>query len=147
MIELILAIGVLYSLVTCIMLYYSTVHSSVKALALSFFVVTGLLVYDHYMKYIGTPVIGYPAGEFIYMHHVIQGDTIILWLQEGDTMKHRLHEFPYQRDAAKKLDQAQKNKQYGTEVSGQFMNRGRDEAPGLEIDRWEGPTGSFSKQP
>jgi IS30 family transposase len=54
-------------------------------------------------------------------------ETIYLWIYQKEDQKHRLYQFPYTRDAAKKLAEAGEDAKKGVEISGEMA---------------EGPSGS-----
>lgn len=130
----------------CTLLYYSKAPSIIKASALTVFVITGLIIYSHYIHYLGTPITGYPDYEFVYVHHEIRGETVLLWIQKTSDLTSRLYSFEYDREVAKKLQQAQASKAQGIKVSGEFKNQSRSQAPGLDLDAWKGRSNTFVKQ-
>ena len=121
------------------LMFYSTLGKFLKATALSLSLVLGLLVQEHYQDQLGKPIPTYPTGEFLYVHHETQGDSIKLWAwseEEGD----RLYIFPYSQETAQKLAEAQEKAEEGVEQSGEFSgDDGNEESPGLRVDDWETP--------
>lgn len=144
MIEIVLICGVLYFIIMCFLLYNSRSNSILKYAAFPVFIFTGVIVYDHYNNSLGAPIAGYPEYEFVYIHHIIQNDTIILWTKKNDGTEDRLYVFPYSRETAKKLNQTQKATGSGKMMTGEFISD-QNIAPGLELDRWDGPADIFQK--
>lgn len=142
----ILSIGVIFSILVCGLIYRSQASKAVKAGSLTALILIGLFTFDHYNKNIGTPVQNHPSYEFVYVHHVLEGDTITLWVKHKETLNNRLHIFPYNRDIAKKLQQAQESKAKGQEQQGKFK-KGSTHAPGLELDNWQGAPDVVPKDP
>lgn len=138
MIPIYIAYTLLMSLLVFLM-FYSTLGKFLKATALSLSLVLGLLVQAHYQDQLGKPIPTYPTGEFLYVHHETQGDSIKLWAwseEEGD----RLYIFPYSQETAQKLAEAQDKAEEGVEQSGEFSGDDGDESsPGLRVDDWEAP--------
>lgn len=144
MIEIVLICATLYFIVMCFLIYNSRSNSILKYAALPVFVFTGAITYDHYSKSLGAPIVGYPEYEFVYIHHIIQNDTIILWTKNDNGSEDRLYVFPYNRETAKKLNQTQKATGSGKMMTGEFISN-QNMAPGLEVDRWDGPADTFEK--
>lgn len=144
MIEIVFALGLIYFVLMCFMFYYSSAHFVLKSVCLVFFITTGLFTYNHYNKSLGAPIVGYPEYQFVYIHHIIEGDKIFLWTKKQSGLHDRLYVMPYDRETAKKLTMAQQGAGNGTMMSGQFTSN-EILSPGLELDRWDGPTGKFQK--
>jgi hypothetical protein len=70
-----------------------------------------LLSGNEYVKRLGKPLTSYPIGEYTYLHHTMTTGEIVLWVtgEKGN----RLYKFPYSREVAKKLGEAQKKSQNG----------------------------------
>ena len=117
-----------------ILLYVSQAHKIFKALALSSLIVLGLGLEAHYRANLGTPIKDYPSGEFIYVHHELQGQTIYLWVYYQD-IGHRLYVFPYDQDTAEELKDGQEAQAEGQEQVGRFVQDPRNpDARSLEMD-------------
>lgn len=122
------------ALAMAILLYVSQAHKIFKALALSSLIVLGLGLEAHYRENLGAPIEGYPPGEFIYIHHQLQGQTILLWVYlEG--IGHRLYVLPYDQETAEELKEGKDEQAEGHEQSGQFIQDPRNpDAKSLELD-------------
>lgn len=144
MIEIVLICASLYFIIMCFLIYNSKSNSIFKYAALPVFAFTGAITYDHYNKSLGTPIVGYPEYEFVYVHHIVQNDMIILWTKKNSGAEDRLYMFPYNRETAKKLKQTEKATGSGTMMTGEFISN-QNMAPGLKLDRWEGPADNFQK--
>lgn len=133
MLEIVIAVGTVFALLTCVLFYYSSAHTAVKASALTVLVLMGVFTYDHYVKNLATPVTGYPTVKFSYVHYIIQGTDIVLWIRELESGKNKLYRFPYDREAAKELAKAQQGQMKGQEMAGEFEKSNKPN-PGLELD-------------
>ena len=117
-----------------ILLYVSQAHKIFKALALSSLIVLGLGLEAHYRDNLGAPIMGYPQGEFAYIHHQLQGQTILLWVYIED-IGHRLYVFPYDQETAEELKEGKEAQAEGQEQEGRFVQDPRNpEAVSLELD-------------
>ena len=122
------------SISIAILLYVSQAHKVFKALALSTLIVLGLGLESHYRAHLGTPIVGYPPTEFVYIHHTLEGQTIHLWVYMEDR-GHRLYVFPYSQDTAEKLQGGKEQQAEGNEQTGRFVQDPRDpDAESLEMD-------------
>lgn len=136
---LIYTIYLLLSSLVVFLIYYSSLSKFIKASALTATVLLGLITQDHYTSQLGKPIEVYPDGEFVYVHHVSEGDNIILWTWTEDKGD-RLYAFPYSQESAEKLEEAKENTNKGEPQSGEFIERESGEfRQGLRIDDWRGP--------
>lgn len=96
--------------------YLGKVHWSVKGVMLSALVVFGLAVESHYRSVLGEPIEARPPSGFVYVHHEVQGESIVIWAwleDRGD----RLYIIPFDQDTAEELAEAQKQ---GTPQQGSY---------------------------
>jgi len=112
-----------FAIILCILIatlsYYSKLDFVLKLVTLPFSVFFIATFIYWTVNNIGTPQHGYPKEEFKYIHHTMKGnETIYLWIYEEKFEDHRLYEFPYDREIAKKLTEAKSDIQKGIEVSG-----------------------------
>ena len=106
MIELILiSVGVAIVLAMSFLVYTSRFHISVKMFVYPLLIVAGTSFGYHYIDNLGAPLERPLPLEFDYTHHVIEGETILVWLKTEER-GHRLHKIPYVRETAKKLEEA-----------------------------------------
>ena len=111
--------GIITLLGLCILLYLSTAHSILKALAFACALLFGAVTTNHYLENLGAPIQGYPDGDFTYLHHVIDPDgSIKLWAVTGN--KHRLYAFDYDRTNAERLEEAKTQTETGGRMVGHF---------------------------
>ena len=121
MIELVIALAVLLCMYLAVLMYYSNASFIFKLIGLpgmSFFLVglTYLLIIKA-----GAPIEQFPKDDWNYVHHEIMdgGDNIYIWANY--TKKgNRLYKIEYDRETAKKLQQAKNKTQAGTLQSGKF---------------------------
>lgn len=138
---------VLLAAAVVFLVFYSSIHKTVKATTLTLLVVFGLAVADHYNKHIGSPIQGLPEYEFTYVHHEATGDTIKLWVWSKE-MGDRLYVFPYDQDTAQELSKAQEKTKNGRPQQGGFTPEedGDRYNPGLELDGWVGDNTTETKE-
>lgn len=127
------------------LIFYSSLGRSVKAVALTTLVLLGVFTQEHYISQLGKPIEGYPSSEFVYIHHIAEGEDITLWVWDEET-GHRLYAFPYSQDTAEELEKAKEKTKGGQTQSGKFKPKddGRS-APGLLLDSWKGPSSERTK--
>jgi len=118
--------------------YLGKVHWSIKGVMLSALVLFGLFVESHYKSALGAPIDSRPPDGFIYVHHEVVADDILVWAwveDQGD----RLYVMPYDQDDAEALEEAQ---QKGTPQQGAFTitqdGEQNDSDSGLIFDDWMG---------
>jgi uncharacterized protein (DUF58 family) len=134
----IIMVAIATILTFCVMMYYSNAAWTLKALSFSLLMLAGVSTYLHYRETLSAPVYGKPPAEFIYVHHIITPDNqIVLWTDSTVKERHRLYVFPYNREEAKKLSEAQGRSQNGEKVQGEFKTD--QHAPGITLDTWQGP--------
>ena len=118
----IIALVIVTAIVISIMVYWSNSHWSIKAIALAIFLAVGVLQLTHYKDMLGHPISGYPEDEFMYVAHTYTSDDMIqLW---ATTVKlgNRLYSFPYSRDIASDLQDAERKTDEGEPQTGKFRN-------------------------
>ena len=121
MIELVIALAVLLCIYLAVLMYYSNASFIFKLVGLptmSVFLIG--LVYLLIIK-AGAPIEQFPKDDWNYVHHEIMdgGDNIYIWANY--TKKgNRLYKIEYDRETAKKLQQAKNKSQGGTPQSGAF---------------------------
>lgn len=121
------------------LVFYSSLGWSIKAGALTTLVLLGLFTQDHYTSQLGKPIGGFPPSEFVYVHHVAEGDDITLWVWTEEDA-HRLYTFPYTQEVAEELEEAKQKTEGGQPQEGQFIPQEDGEGePGLVVDDWIGP--------
>lgn len=127
------------ALCVAVLLYASHAHAVIKATALASLIVLGLGLESHYRDRLGAPIEGYPQGGFTYVHHVIYGNSIMLWVNtEG--LGSRLYVFPYDQETAEELEEAKEGNDQGFERTGAFVVDPRNtEAMSLEMDDINNP--------
>ena len=105
--QAVIAFCIILCIIIAILIYYSELDFTLKLVSLPFSVFF-LSAFIYWVSdNLGTPVEGTPIGEFKYIHHTMKGnETIYLWIYQKEDQKHRLYQFPYTRDAAKKLAEA-----------------------------------------
>lgn len=135
---LVLTIYLLLITATVFMVFYSSIHFSVKGTALSLAVLLGVVTHGHYTEQLGKPVQGYPPVEFVYVHHNVDGDNINLWIWTEDR-GNRLYVMPYSQETAEELEKAKAKTEGGQAVAGEFIEQedGREGHPGLELDDYQ----------
>ena len=126
--QAVIAFCIILCIIIAILIYYSELDFTLKLVSLPFSIFF-LSAFIYWVSdNLGTPVEGTPIGEFKYIHHTMKGnETIYLWIYQKEDQKHRLYQFPYTRDAAKKLAKAGEDAKKGVEISGEMA---------------EGPSGS-----
>ena len=142
---LIYSVYLLLSALVVFLIFYSRLSKLIKATALTATVLLGVVTQEHYTSHLGKPIKKYPAGEFVYIHHVSVGDAITLWVWTEER-GHRLYSFPYNQDTAQKLEEAKEKDEEGTPQEGSFESQDDDEGnPGLFLDDWKGPSTERTK--
>lgn len=115
------ASGLLVCCVVAYLLYYSRAHWIVKMMSLPLVIVlTTTMVYTAFDR-MGAPIENYPEGKFSYVFHSVSSDgkLIYIWVETKER-GNRLHAIPYNRETAKKLEEAQRAEKQGSEQVGQF---------------------------
>ena len=143
---LISAMYLLLSAFVVFLVFYSSLNKLIKATALTAAVLLGLVTENHYTANLGRPIPIHPPAEFVYVHHVSEGESILLWTWE-DGKGHRLYTFPYDQETAQKLEGAKQKSGDGDPQEGNFTPREDSrKAPGLHLDDWRGPQDERTKQ-
>jgi hypothetical protein len=107
MITTVWILGIFVALLLTLLIYTSKSHWVIKSLALIVFLVSGMLVYETYVRYLGAPIQMRPVGEHVYIHHIITSTpTIIIWTNKAD-VGFRLYEYEFNREDAAKLHESQ----------------------------------------
>jgi len=119
---------------SAILLYTSRAFFAIKLVALASVVVLGLGLEAHYRDQLGAPIAAYPEGEFEYVYHSVQGDSIYLWVW-NKTKENRLYVIPYDQETAEELEKAKQQAQEGDATEGTFVSdrTGSSEEQNLEI--------------
>lgn len=142
------SIYVLYLLLSALvvfLMFYSTISGFYKSITLSVLVLVGVVTRDHYVSQLGKPITGFPAYEFVYVHHVSRGDTILIWVWSEDS-GNKLYSFPYSQALAEELEQAKKKaEQEGDSPSGKFTDSRGDGSIHLETGSWVGSSTERTK--
>jgi hypothetical protein len=144
--EVIIGLGTVLLLVMLTLQYTSKSPAWLKAV--SIFAITGFYVaiYEHYLEYRATPIADYPNKKFVYVHHVNDAhNRTLLWAYHHQTNQHRLYVFPYTRENAKKLQRAQQGTAQGQQSEITVIENSNTDAPGLELDLWQGPKNAVEK--
>lgn len=136
---LIYAIYLALSALVVFLIFYSSLSKFIKATALTATVLLGIATQDHYTSQLGKPIPMHPPAEFLYVHHVAEGDNILLWTWE-EGKGNRLYSFIYDQETAKKLEEAKEKGEGGEPQEGNFVPRTDSrKSPGLHLDPWKGP--------
>ena len=124
MFEIIIATCLIVCVLVAVLTYQSYAHTLVKFIALPMVVAFAFMTIEHFESVRGTPIEGYPAEHFVYVHHTnegLKGETIIIWIKNIDNMN-KMYTFPYSRDTMKKLNEMKKQEQGEQDGQGQFRN-------------------------
>lgn len=118
--------------------YAGKVHWFIKGAMLTFLILFGLFVEGHYRERLGAPIESLPPNGFIYVHHEVVADTILIWAWVEETGD-RLYVIPFDQDTAEALAEAQ---QKGTDQQGSFVSDSEgtenDSDSSLIFDDWMG---------
>lgn len=120
--------AVLFAAILGYMVYRSRGNDIVKMVALPIFLVLFFLMgYNYYIR-LGSPIEGHPQTKFEYVHHVLRGQTVYLWIktENGD----RLHYFPYVKEEGQELKEAQEQTEQGVEVESDPQGSEQESADG-----------------
>lgn len=123
MIELVIALAVFLCIFLAFLIYYSNASFILKLIGLPATIIFLIsLVYLLIIK-AGAPIENFPKGEWNYIHHQIMdgGENIYIWAHYIDK-GNRLYKIKYDREAAKKLQQAKNKSQSGVPQSGKFTS-------------------------
>ena len=126
MIEIVIALAISLCIFLAILVYYSTAPFLLKLLSLPSYAV--FLIFLIYLLVImaGAPVKEYPEGSWKYVHHEImlvdEEKTIFIWTYND--IGNRLHQIPYDRETAKKLEKAKNSQRNGFTQTGEFEPNG-----------------------
>ena len=107
----IVSFGIILLLLICSLVYTSRLFFVVKLLCFPVFLGLSYMVYDHYTYYLGAPVEKDLPDEFAYRHHMLETETILVWIKED--RGERLYLIPYDRELAKKLEEAKEMQEQG----------------------------------
>jgi hypothetical protein len=139
---------VISALLLSVVAYGSRVHVAIKAVAFSSLVLLGVFTEGYYRDQLGAPIRHYPQGEFMYIHHIIVGDEIRLWIwtdERGD----RLYVLPYDQETAEELKEAKEQTEGGNTQQGEFVTEddgGKPQPPSLQTDNWKGDLDDHRKE-
>lgn len=144
MIMMIFVVAVFVILVA-VSFYYSSIPYIFKYINLALFAVMAYMFFEHYVDSLGTPIRDYPKQDFLYVHHVINGDnTITLWVVHSETNRSRLYVIPYDRETAKTLGDAEFRTQQQRSVHGTFEQT--EDGSRLQIGEWQGHRGEVDEK-
>lgn len=135
---------VLLSALVVFLIFYSPLNKAIKTIALTVLILLGLTTQEHYIDQLGRPIELHPDGSFVYVHHVVQGDNIFLWVWTENN-GNRIHSIPYTQETAKELQDGKEKAENGVEQEGEFIDSHNGEAPGLVVDDWRGPRTEYNK--
>ena len=129
MIELVIGFAVLLCIYLAVLMYYSNASFILKLVGLptmSIFLIG--LIYLLIIK-AGAPIEQFPKDNWDYVHHEIMdgGDNIYIWANYTEK-GNRLYKIEYDRETAKKLQQAKNKSQSGTPQSGTFQTSSNSNA-------------------
>jgi len=148
MIEIVIVLAIFLCIFLAILVYHSTAPFILKLLSLPSCAV--FLIFLIYLLVImaGAPVKEYPKDDWQYIHHEImlvdEEKTIFIWTYND--VGNRLHQIPYDREIAKKLEKAKNSQRNGFAQTGQFTPTGSG-VMGLFIAEQSGiPSKDFIKQ-
>ena len=140
MIELVIGFAAVLCIYLAVLMYYSNASFIFKLVGLptmSVFLIG--LVYLLIIK-AGAPIEQFPKDNWNYVHHEIMdgGDNIYIWAHYTER-GNRLYKIEYDRETAKKLQEAKNKSQSGTPQSGAFKpSNNSNDYPNLFIaDRSE----------
>lgn len=125
MIELVIGLAVVLCVYLASLMYYSNASFIFKLIGLptmSVFLIG--LIYLLIVK-AGAPIEDFPKDDWNYVHHEIMdgGDNIYIWANYTEK-GNRLYKIKYDREVAKKLQQAKNKQQSGVPQAGKFENTG-----------------------
>jgi hypothetical protein len=95
--------------------YTSRIHLAFKLATLPLTIVLATLGGVYYLDNLGAPLAKPLPSEFKYQAHVIDGDTLFVWISTEERGE-RLHTIPYERETAKALEEAKEEKEEGKEA-------------------------------
>ena len=136
------------TILVCFLIYSSRLHVAIKALAFSSLVLLGFFTEGYYRDQLGAPIKGLPQGEFVYMHHIVVGDQIRLWIWTEDRGD-RLYVMPYDQETAEELEKAKQETEGGSTQQGEFHtedDNGKPQPPSLRTDDWKGDLNDHRKE-
>jgi|SaaInlV_125m_DNA_1040241.scaffolds.fasta_scaffold130046_2 hypothetical protein len=120
--EIVLGLGLLVCFFMAFLMYTSAAPFLVKLIAMPTAVVYLIMCVYLIVVLSGAPIKNEPEGVWTYVHHEVVGDNIVLWAYWGEENKHRLYEFEYDREKAKKLNEAKEGRKKGVAQNGEFKN-------------------------
>jgi len=125
MITLFIIIIAITCIYTASLIYYSNASFILKLIALPTQLAFFIFMSYQLILLAGAPINDEPNGKFNYVHHEItdKGNTILLWMHTSER-GHRLYKLPYDREKAKKLEQAKNSKGTGKNMEGEFQPNG-----------------------
>lgn len=133
----VLVISGFFIILLAISFYYSRIHWILKALCLTLFSMLSIIFYEYYIDSLGLPIQGYPVEYFVYIHHIVSSDnTITLWIITHESGESKLYKFPYERETAKTLGEAEKQTEQQKQVQGTFVHTA--DGSQLQIGEWQG---------
>lgn len=142
MFEAILFTSVILCVIVSLLVYNSDANSVLKFVALPYTIILCVGVLWVFIHLTGAPIDGKPKGEWTYVSHSFEnaGETIVLWSFVEDLEDYRLHRFPYDRETAKKLNQAREESSSRTSHKGKFVTERRGQPSVLYIEKHRSET-------
>lgn len=138
------ALYLLLSALVVFLIFYSQMATAVKATSLSVLILLGVATGGHYRSQLGKPIEGFPSYEFVYVHHITQGDNITLW-SWGKDIGSKLYTFPYSQEVALELEKAKAKSEEGNAQTGQFTVETDSQSLHLETNERIEPTAERTK--
>jgi len=134
--------GVAVAILMAYTSYFSNMNDIFKSLILIGMLLLGTVAFTTYQQLLGTPIKSVPEGNFVYIHHIVTSDNMILiWLID-DQEYHKLYEFAYNREMMEKMNDAGAKIQNGDEVQLSFDDNYAD---GLSLNEWKPLTNTVNK--
>ena len=142
MFELLLFGSVILCIFIALLLYSSNAHGIIKLLTLPYTILLCAVVIWSFIKLTGAPIKAYPEGTWAYINHTVEqdGTYIVLWARVESLSDHRLYKFPYDRETAKKLNQAKSEQTQTTTHKGNFKQPRFGEPGVLYIEKHNSKT-------
>ena len=117
--------AILLCVIMAVLIYFSTAPFVIKLVTFPavIFLCVAQLIYLGIIA--GAPINGFPKGEWEYSAHKLEdkGETIVLWAWIENYEDYRHYRMPYNRQNAKKLNEAKIKAQMGQKVKGRFNKK------------------------
>lgn len=106
-----------------VLVYASKAHNAIKVVAGTVIILMYAFSYSYYIDNLGLPKNEFPSEDFIYIYHENTTDSkTLLWAVMVEDQTHRLFQFDYDRETAKKLEQAKQAKENGKMMRGEITS-------------------------